>query len=68
MRDFRLTDETYETVMNLLDEEMKKGLGAQTHDMSTVRMFPTYVRALPDGSGTVSFLQTHTEYYREPLG
>ena len=51
MTDFRLTDETYERIMNLLDDEMKRGLGAQSHQMSTVRMFPTYVRSVPDGTG-----------------
>ena len=60
MTDFRLTDETYERIMGLLDEEMTRGLGAQSHQISTVRMFPTYVRSVPDGSG--NHYDIHCDY------
>ncbi len=52
MNGFRLQDETYEVIMRLLEEEMNKGLRKQSHNTSTVRMYPTYVRSLPDGTGT----------------
>ncbi len=61
MRDFRLTDETYERIMDLLDAEMRRGLGASTHRASTVRMFPTYVRSIPDGSGKGCWLLRRCE-------
>ena len=51
MKDFRLTDETYEKIMKLLNEEMDRGLGKVTHDSATVKMFPTYVRNITDGTG-----------------
>ena len=55
MKDFRLTDETYTSIMYLLNEEMRKGLTKDAHHLSTVRMFPTYVRSTPDGSGKRSW-------------
>ena len=51
MKDFRLTDETYMDIMKLLNEEMNKGLSKNTHHMASVKMFPTYVRSLPNGAG-----------------
>ena len=54
MKDFRLQDETYVEIMKLLDAEMGRGLGKQTHNDSTVRMFPTYVRRVPNGQGQTS--------------
>ncbi len=37
-------------VMSLLLEEMNRGLDVKTHSDADVKMFPTYVRALPDGT------------------
>lgn len=31
-------------------QEMKKGLEPSTHDDADIKMFPTYVRSLPDGT------------------
>ena len=53
MEDFRLKDDTYREVMILLNEEMAKGLRRDLHRTSTVRMYPTYVRTIPDGSGNI---------------
>lgn len=49
---------TYQRVRDLLLAEMEKGLGASTNAEATVKMFPTYVRALPDGSGNIDFIVT----------
>ena len=51
MKDFRLTDDTYVDIMRLLDEEMSKGLRKDSHHVSTVGMYPTYVHNTPNGSG-----------------
>ena len=64
MTDFRLTDETYERIMCLLDEEMTRGLSAQSHQISTVRMFPTYVRSVPDGTGRASASIQYDPFHR----
>lgn len=37
-------------VMSLMISEMEKGLQSATHANADVKMFPTYVRALPDGT------------------
>ena len=60
MKDFRLTDETYEKIMKLLNEEMDRGLGKVTHDSATVKMFPTYVRNITDGTGICRFQTNFT--------
>lgn len=36
--------------MSLLLDEMFKGLDPKTHSSADIKMFPTYVRALPDGT------------------
>ncbi len=36
--------------MNLLLVEMFKGLDDKTHPVADIKMFPTYVRSLPDGT------------------
>lgn len=48
--------DNYRQVMNLLLNEMEKGLSKETNAEATVKMFPTYVRALPDGSERGNFL------------
>jgi hexokinase len=43
--------DTYKHVQSLLLKEMEKGLARETNAEAAIKMFPTYVRALPDGSG-----------------
>uniref|UniRef100_A0A3B3V6M1 Phosphotransferase n=1 Tax=Poecilia latipinna TaxID=48699 RepID=A0A3B3V6M1_9TELE len=38
-------------VKRRLTEEMARGLSKQTHDQTSVKMLPTYVRSTPDGTG-----------------
>ncbi|ELT98250.1 hypothetical protein CAPTEDRAFT_18168 [Capitella teleta] len=49
-------DDSYRRVQALLLEEMERGLGKETVAEATVKMFPTYVRSLPDGSERGNFL------------
>ena len=37
-------------MMHILEEEMSAGLSPSTHKQATVKMFPTYVRNLPNGT------------------
>jgi hexokinase len=50
-KSLQLAPDQYNDVMQVLDKEMSKGLGKDSHKDATVKMFPTYVRTIPDGSG-----------------
>lgn len=47
---FKCNKECLNKVMTLLLQEMFKGLDAKTHPTADIKMFPTYVRSLPDGT------------------
>ena len=48
----RLDDEKLRQIMQLLEQEMESGLSPATHKNADVKMFPTYVRNIADGSET----------------
>ncbi|XP_006835906.1 PREDICTED: putative hexokinase HKDC1 [Chrysochloris asiatica] len=52
----RLSDETLLDIMKKFHAEMKKGLGQDTNPTASVKMLPTFVRAIPDGSENGEFL------------
>ncbi|XP_010768589.1 hexokinase-1-like, partial [Notothenia coriiceps] len=58
----RFSDDTVKDIMNRFRREMENGLGRDTSPTATVKMLPTFVRSIPDGSGT----QTHHIF--GPLG
>ncbi|XP_054832345.1 hexokinase-3 [Eublepharis macularius] len=43
-------------IRNQLRQEMEKGLSKETHNIASVRMLPSFVRNLPDGSERGDFL------------
>ena len=47
---FRITDEQLRHLMHILEEEMGAGLSPVTHSKASVKMFPTYVRNIPNGT------------------
>lgn len=49
----RFSDETVKDIMNRFRREMENGLSSDTNPTATVKMLPTFVRSIPDGSGTV---------------
>ena len=51
MKPYDLDDATYKKICDVLLAEMEKGLNKTTNAEAVVKMLPTYVRALPDGSG-----------------
>lgn len=51
MRVFNPPETDYERVCELMEARMNEGLAAETNPKAKVKMLPTYVRALPDGSG-----------------
>uniref|UniRef100_A0A8C3KIM0 Hexokinase-2 n=1 Tax=Calidris pygmaea TaxID=425635 RepID=A0A8C3KIM0_9CHAR len=52
----RLSDDVLLDVMARFQAEMVKGLGKDTNPTATVKMLPTFVRSLPDGSEKGDFL------------
>lgn len=46
----KLTQDQLHKIMSLLQIEMDKGLNPETHAEATVKMFPSYVRNIPDGT------------------
>uniref|UniRef100_A0A670IJ57 Hexokinase-2 n=1 Tax=Podarcis muralis TaxID=64176 RepID=A0A670IJ57_PODMU len=53
---FRLSMSDMDTLRTMMRQEMEKGLSKETHSTATVRMLPTYVRHLPDGTERGEFL------------
>lgn len=47
----RLSDDVLLDVMARFQAEMVKGLGKDTNPTATVKMLPSFVRSLPDGTG-----------------
>ncbi|TNN22101.1 Hexokinase-1 [Liparis tanakae] len=47
----RFSDDTVKDIMTRFRREMENGLGRDTGPTATVKMLPTFVRAIPDGSG-----------------
>lgn len=56
LKPLELTDDDYRKVTQLMLEKMQEGLRKATNDKATIKMFPTYVRAVPDGTETGDFL------------
>ncbi|TKS77968.1 Hexokinase-2 [Collichthys lucidus] len=52
----RLSREQLLDVKERMSEEMVRGLSKQTHEQSSVKMLPTYVRSTPDGTEHGDFL------------
>lgn len=47
----RFSDETLLDIMHQFRREMVKGLGRDTNPTAALKMLPTFVRSIPDGSG-----------------
>lgn len=47
----RFSDETLRDIMARFRKELVKGLDRDTNPTATVKMLPTFVRSIPDGSG-----------------
>uniref|UniRef100_A0A673B1J6 hexokinase n=1 Tax=Sphaeramia orbicularis TaxID=375764 RepID=A0A673B1J6_9TELE len=52
----RFSDETLKDIMNRFKREMENGLGRDTNPTATVKMLPTFVRSIPDGSEKGDFI------------
>ncbi|CAF1075251.1 unnamed protein product [Adineta ricciae] len=50
MDSLKITDDQLVHIMHILEEEMTAGLSPATHKQATVKMFPTYVRNIPNGT------------------
>lgn len=56
LRQFKLTDDDYVDMMNLMLDKFREGLAADTHATASVKMFATYVRQTPKGTEVGDFL------------
>ncbi|CAF4250809.1 unnamed protein product, partial [Rotaria sp. Silwood2] len=52
LESLRLDDDKLRQMMQFLEQEMDSGLSPATHKMADVKMFPTYVRNIANGSET----------------
>ncbi|XP_055743365.1 hexokinase-2-like [Salvelinus fontinalis] len=52
----RLSQEQLLDVKRRMGEEMNRGLAKESHDQATVKMLPTFVRSMPDGTESGEFL------------
>uniref|UniRef100_A0A671L2D5 hexokinase n=1 Tax=Sinocyclocheilus anshuiensis TaxID=1608454 RepID=A0A671L2D5_9TELE len=52
----RFSDETLRDIMARFRREMENGLGRDTNLTATVKMLPTFVRSIPDGSEKGDFI------------
>ncbi|KAG8141104.1 hypothetical protein E2320_006777, partial [Naja naja] len=46
----RLSDDTLRDISKRFRKEMEKGLRADTNPTASVKMLPTFVRSIPDGT------------------
>lgn len=56
MIEFKLSDETLLQIIDILDNEMEKGLSYSRNAEADVKMLPTYVTQLPTGNETNDIL------------
>lgn len=56
MQEYILDDAKCKRICEILLKEMEDGLSRERNAKAVVKMFPTYVRALPDGSESGNFL------------
>ncbi|XP_013390907.1 hexokinase-2 isoform X2 [Lingula anatina] len=56
VEELKLSDVQLRKVMQLLDDEMNKGLCKGTNPNAAIKMFPTYVRSIPDGTEEGNYL------------
>ena len=47
----RFSEETLSDIMQRFRRELARGLGQDTNPTATLKMLPTFVHSIPDGSG-----------------
>lgn len=56
LQDLVLSNDVLKRVSSTLLTELNRGLSASTNETSSVKMFPTYVRNIPDGTEEGTYL------------
>ncbi|XP_014663810.1 PREDICTED: hexokinase-2-like [Priapulus caudatus] len=56
LSELKLSDETYGKVRDLMMTAFNRGLGRKDNATAAVKMFPSYVRSIPDGTERGKFL------------
>ena len=52
----RLTDDDYRRVMKAMNASIEEGLNLETNPDADLKMYNTYVRSLPDGKGSLAWM------------
>ena len=60
----RFSDETLRDIMCRFRREMENGLTRDTNPTANVKMLPTFVRSIPDGSGRCWASSKHHKEHR----
>uniref|UniRef100_A0A4W3GHG4 hexokinase n=1 Tax=Callorhinchus milii TaxID=7868 RepID=A0A4W3GHG4_CALMI len=60
---FKLSQEQLIDMKQRMRKEMEMGLKAETHDMSSIAMLPSFVRSLPDGSEQGNFMALNLDNF-----
>ena len=60
LHQLHLSDDNLVAIMNQMLVEMRKGLAKETNPSAKVKMIPSYVESLPDGTGMLSQLHILT--------
>ena len=55
-RDLLISNEQLKKVQELLEIELNSGLARETNDRADIKMYPTYVRDVPNGTEKVGRL------------
>lgn len=61
VRPFILSDDDYLKIMDVMLDSFNKGLGKETNPSARVKMFQTYVKNVPDGTGMRLLIRRNKE-------
>lgn len=64
----RFSDETLSDIMHRFKTELVEGLGGDTNATASLKMLPTFVRSIPDGTGELSHVVLMTHNFKQRAG
>ena len=62
MHQFCPSLDKYKQIMESMEHEMEAGLKRETHPTSTIKMYPSYVTQLPNGTMNASLARPNPTY------
>ena len=64
LKPLRLSVANYDRIVNMMEENMNDGLSEKADISADIKMYITYVRTLPDGSGE-SFFHNKFKFFKK---